>query len=42
VVVRGTTIGGREKNLTSGLKVPRHCPFVLPVSVKHLTGTIEV
>jgi hypothetical protein len=24
------------------LKVPRHCPFILLVSVKHLTGTIEV
>jgi hypothetical protein len=42
VVVRDTTKVGREKNLASGLKVPRHCPFVLPVRVKHLTGIIEV
>jgi hypothetical protein len=31
----------RENNFTSVLKVPRHCPFVLPVGVKHLTGIIE-
>jgi hypothetical protein len=37
VVVTDTRRGGREQNLTSVLKVPRHCPFVLPV-----TGTIEV
>jgi hypothetical protein len=29
VVVRDTTAGGREKHLTSVLKVPRHCSFVL-------------
>jgi hypothetical protein len=34
--------GGKEKNLTFVLKVPRHCPFVLLVSLKRLTGTIEV
>jgi hypothetical protein len=34
--------GGRETNLTSVLKVLRHCPFVLQINVKHLTGTIEV
>jgi hypothetical protein len=33
VVVRDTTGGGREKNLTSVLKGPGHCPFVLLVSV---------
>jgi hypothetical protein len=27
--------GGREKNSTSVLKVPRHFPFVLLVSAKH-------
>jgi hypothetical protein len=32
VVVRDTT-GGGEQNLSSVLKVPRHCPFVLPVIV---------
>jgi hypothetical protein len=42
VVVRDLTGGGRENNLTSVLKVPRHCPFVVLVSVKDLTGTIEV
>jgi hypothetical protein len=31
VAVRDTT-GGREKNLSSVLKVPGHCPFVLPVA----------
>jgi hypothetical protein len=34
--------GGRENNLTLVLKVPKHCPFVLPVGVKLLTGTNEV
>jgi hypothetical protein len=33
VVVRDTTSGGGEQNLSSGLKVPRHCPFVLLVIV---------
>jgi hypothetical protein len=42
VRVRDTTMGGREKNLTSVFVVPRQCPFVLPVRVKHLTGIIEV
>jgi hypothetical protein len=32
VVVRDNT-GGGEQNLSSVLKVPRHCPFVLLVSV---------
>jgi hypothetical protein len=32
----------REKNLTSVLKVPRQCPLILPVGIKHLTGIIEV
>jgi hypothetical protein len=32
VVVRDTTGGGGD-NLSSVLKVPRHCPFVLLVSV---------
>jgi hypothetical protein len=32
VVVRDTT-GGGEQNISSVLKVPRHCPFVLLVSV---------
>jgi hypothetical protein len=40
--VRDTTGGRREKNLTSVLKVPRHCPFVLPLWVKHLIDIIEV
>jgi hypothetical protein len=42
VVVRDTTMAEREKNLSSVLKVPRHCPLVLPVRVKHLTGITEV
>jgi hypothetical protein len=42
VVVRGTRVGGKEKNLSSVLKVPRFCPFVLSVRVKHLTGIVEV
>jgi hypothetical protein len=42
VVVRATTMGGREKNLPSVLKVPMHSPFVHPVGVKHLTDIIEV
>jgi hypothetical protein len=33
VIVRDITGGGREQNLTSVLKVPRHCPFVLLISV---------
>jgi hypothetical protein len=33
-------MSGREKNLTSVLKVPRHCPFVLLVRVTHLTQFI--
>jgi hypothetical protein len=33
VVVRDITRGERENNLKSVLKVPRHCPFVLLVSV---------
>jgi hypothetical protein len=33
VIVRDTTRGGKEKNLTSVWKVPRHCPFVLLVNV---------
>jgi hypothetical protein len=33
MVVRDTTDGGRENNLSSVLKVPRHCPFVLLVIV---------
>jgi hypothetical protein len=32
VVVRDTT-GGGEQNISSVLKVPRHCPFVLLVNV---------
>jgi hypothetical protein len=32
----------REKNLSRVLKVPRQCPLVLPVGVKHSTGIIEV
>jgi hypothetical protein len=35
VVVRDAAMVGKEKNLTLVLKVPRHCPFVLPVRVKH-------
>jgi hypothetical protein len=35
-------MGGKEKNLSSVLKVPRQCPFVLAVRVNHLTGIIEV
>jgi hypothetical protein len=42
LVVRDTTMDEREKNLSSVLKVPKQCPLVLPVSVKHLTGIIEV
>jgi hypothetical protein len=42
VVVRDTTIYGWENNLSSVLKVPRHCPLVFPVGVKHLTDIIEV
>jgi hypothetical protein len=42
VVVRDTTMCGREKDLSSVLKVPRQCPFVLPVGVKHLTGIRKV
>jgi hypothetical protein len=34
-------MGGRENNLSSVLNVPSHCPFVLPVSVKHLTRIIK-
>jgi hypothetical protein len=32
VVVRDTTMGGRENNLISVLEVPSHCPFVLPLA----------
>jgi hypothetical protein len=35
-------MGEREKNLSTVLKVPRQCPLVLPLEVKHLTGIIEV
>jgi hypothetical protein len=42
MVVRDTTMGGREKNLSSVLNVPRQYSLVLPVAVKHLTGIIEV
>jgi hypothetical protein len=36
--VRSNTVGGVEskKNLSSVLKVPRQCPLVLPMEVKHL------
>jgi hypothetical protein len=34
VVVRDTTMGGKENNLSSVLKVPRQCPLVLPVRGK--------
>jgi hypothetical protein len=38
VVLTDTTLGGQEggvkKNLSSVLKVPRQCPFVLLLSVK--------
>jgi hypothetical protein len=33
MVARDSIGGGKEKNLTSVLKVPMHCPFVLLVSV---------
>jgi hypothetical protein len=37
VEVRDTTMGGGiKKNLSWGLKVPRQCPLVLLVGVKHL------
>jgi hypothetical protein len=42
VVLRDSTICGREKNLSSVLKFPRQCPLVLPVGVKHLSGMIIV
>jgi hypothetical protein len=42
VVLTDTTLGGGEvkKNLTWVLKVPRQCPLVLPVGVKHFIGII--
>jgi hypothetical protein len=40
MVVRDAKMSGREKNSSSGLKVPRQCPLVLPV--KPFTGIIEV
>jgi hypothetical protein len=33
MAVTDTTGGGREQNITSVLKVPKHCLFVLLVSV---------
>jgi hypothetical protein len=33
VVVKDTTGGGKQDISSSVLKVPRHCPFVLLVSV---------
>jgi hypothetical protein len=35
-------MGGWGKKYNMGLKVPMHCPFVLSVSEKHLTGIIEI
>jgi hypothetical protein len=42
VVVRDVTTGGKKKNLSSVLKVPRQCPLVLPLGAKHLIDIIEV
>jgi hypothetical protein len=42
MVVRDTAMVWGRKNLSSVLEVPRQCPVVLPVGVKHLTGIIEV
>jgi hypothetical protein len=42
MVVGDTTVGERKRNLSSVLKVPRHCPLVLPVRIKQLTGIIDV
>jgi hypothetical protein len=38
VAVRITAMGGRYNNLSSVLKVPRQCPLVLPVRVKHISS----
>jgi hypothetical protein len=42
VVVSDIIMGGGEckNNLFSVLTVPRQCPLLLPVRVKHLTGII--